>query len=185
MPPQLVALSEGPNLLLDKPIMLIGRHQECDIQIPSRKISRRHCCIAQVNDHIVIRDLFSTNGIRINGVRVAEGNLNGGDELTIGNYRYEVRMSASPAAHAGAPGHAAMAQPAQAPPLPPRAEPAVPVALPALGLPDLNAFDSCEEPIPLAEPEAPPLQMLEEIMPIPTNSPTLSKEERDKREGRP
>src|SRR5437899_2196174 len=93
MPPELVALSEGPSILLDKPILLIGRHQECDIQIPSRKISRRHCCIAQVNDHLVVRDLCSTNGVRINGVRVNEGCLNAGDELTIGNYRYEVRLS--------------------------------------------------------------------------------------------
>jgi pSer/pThr/pTyr-binding forkhead associated (FHA) protein len=75
MPPQLVALTEGPDLLLDKPILLLGRHQECDIQLSSRKISRRHCCIAQVNDHLIIRDLCSTNGIRINGVRVLEGNL--------------------------------------------------------------------------------------------------------------
>src|SRR5436305_10899263 len=93
MAPQLVALDEGPNILLDKPILLIGRHQECDIQIPSRKISRRHCCIAQVNDHLVVRDLCSTNGIRINGIRVLEGELKGGDELTIGNVSYQVRMN--------------------------------------------------------------------------------------------
>lgn len=92
MPPQLVALSEGPNILLDKPVILIGRHQECDIQIPSRKISRRHCCVAQVNDHLVVRDLCSTNGIRINGVRVTEGNLKVGDELTIANFRYQVNL---------------------------------------------------------------------------------------------
>src|SRR5687768_8812719 len=46
MTPHLVALSEGPNLPIDKPILLLGRHQECDVQIPSRKISRKHCCIA-------------------------------------------------------------------------------------------------------------------------------------------
>ena len=90
-PAQLVAMSEGPNILLDKPIMLIGRHQECDIQIPSRKISRRHCCIAQVDDYFVVRDLCSTNGIRINGMRVQEGNLKPGDELTIGNFRYQIQ----------------------------------------------------------------------------------------------
>ena len=89
--PQLVALSEGINIPLEKPIILIGRHQECDIQIPSRKISRRHCCIALVTDHLVIRDLGSTNGIRINGVKVVEGNLRPDDELTIGNMRYQVR----------------------------------------------------------------------------------------------
>jgi pSer/pThr/pTyr-binding forkhead associated (FHA) protein len=90
MPAQLVALTEGPSILLDKPILLIGRHPECDIQIESRKISRRHCCVAQVNDYLTVRDLGSTNGIAINGVRVLEGRLAAGDELTIGNYRYRV-----------------------------------------------------------------------------------------------
>src|ERR1035438_9485637 len=91
MPPQLIALSEGINIALDRPIVLIGRHQECDIQIPSRKISRRHCCIALVTDHLVVRDLGSTNGIRINGIKVVEGNLQPNDELTIGNMRYQLR----------------------------------------------------------------------------------------------
>jgi predicted component of type VI protein secretion system len=91
MPAQLVALNEGPNILVDKPILLLGRHPECDIQIDSRKISRRHCCIAQVNDYLVVRDLDSTNGIRINGIRVVEGQLKPGDELTIGNHRYRVQ----------------------------------------------------------------------------------------------
>ena len=94
--PHLVALSEGPNIPLDKPIVLIGRHQECDIQIPSRKVSRRHCCIAQVNDHLVVRDLGSTNGIRINGVKVVEGNLHADDELVIGNIRYQVKWQGEP-----------------------------------------------------------------------------------------
>lgn len=90
MPAQLLSLNEGPNILLDKPILLLGRHPECDIQIDSRKISRRHCCIAQVEDYLVVRDLGSTNGIRINGVRVVEGRLYPSDELTVGNARYKV-----------------------------------------------------------------------------------------------
>jgi len=91
MPPQLVAITEGPNIPLDKPIILIGRHQECDIQIPSRKISRRHCCVAQVYNYLVVRDLGSTNGLRINGTRAMEGKLQPGDELTIGNLAYRVQ----------------------------------------------------------------------------------------------
>lgn len=90
MPAQLLSLNEGPNILLDKPILLLGRHPECDIQIESRKISRRHCCIAQVGDYLVVRDLGSTNGIRINGTRILEGRLAPGDELTIGTFRYRV-----------------------------------------------------------------------------------------------
>jgi len=95
MAPQLLALTEGPNIAVDKPILLLGRHQECDVQIPSRKISRRHCCLAQVGQHLVLRDLFSTNGIRINGTRVAEGIVRHGDEVTIGNFNYRVEWPAS------------------------------------------------------------------------------------------
>jgi pSer/pThr/pTyr-binding forkhead associated (FHA) protein len=91
MSAQLVALDDGPNILLDKPILLLGRHPECDVQIESRKISRRHCCIARVDDSFVVRDLGSTNGVRINGKRVAEGPLVDGDELVVGDLRYTVR----------------------------------------------------------------------------------------------
>lgn len=91
MPAQLVALNEGPSILLDRPVLLVGRDVECDIRLDSRKISRRHCVIAQVRDNLVVRDLGSTNGIRINGTRVMYGQLGPGDELTIGNHRYKVR----------------------------------------------------------------------------------------------
>jgi predicted component of type VI protein secretion system len=94
--PYLIAAADGINIALDKPIMLIGRHQECDVQIPSKKISRRHCCLAQVNDHFVVRDLGSTNGIRINGIKVLEGDLQHEDELTIGNVCYQLKWGAEP-----------------------------------------------------------------------------------------
>src|SRR5205807_3006294 len=100
---QLVSLGDGPSILLDKPILLIGRHPECDIQIDSRKISRRHCCIAQVNEYLIVRDLGSTNGVRVNGVRVVEGRLATGDELTIGNHRYRVSWDAAASARAPRP----------------------------------------------------------------------------------
>src|SRR3954447_9621798 len=96
MPAQLLALTDGPSILLDKPILLLGRHGECDVQLNSRKVSRRHCCLAQVHDYLVVRDLGSTNGIRINGVRVLEGSLRPGDELTIGNQRYKLQWPAKP-----------------------------------------------------------------------------------------
>src|SRR5262245_6060538 len=137
MPPQLVALTEGPDILLDKPIVLVGRHQECDILIPSRKISRRHCLIAQVNDYLVVRDLFSTNGIRVNGIRVKEGSLRAGDELTIGNFRYEVRLNGMPSPPpTPKPGPAAVAK--QPPPLPAVLED--------------SKFESCEIPVALSDP---------------------------------
>ena len=90
MPAHLLSLADGPSILLDKPILLFGRHQECDVQLNSKKVSRRHCCIAQVRDYFVVRDLGSTNGVRINGEPVIEGKMVPGDEITIGNFRYQL-----------------------------------------------------------------------------------------------
>ena len=90
MPQHLLSLGNGPSIQIDKPILLFGRHEECDVQLNSKKVSRRHCVLAQVNDYLVIRDLGSTNGVRINGERVAEGKLRPGDELQIGNFKYQV-----------------------------------------------------------------------------------------------
>ena len=30
MPAHLLSLTDGPSILIDKPILLFGRHQECD-----------------------------------------------------------------------------------------------------------------------------------------------------------
>jgi len=136
MPPQLVSLTEGPSILLDKPILLLGRHPECDVQIESRKISRRHCCIAQVGDYLIIRDLGSTNGVRINGVRITEGRLGEGDELTIGTLRYQVSWQA-------------------AEDVPPRRRAAAPPAKPPL--PEDDALESADEPVPLPDPNGRPV----------------------------
>jgi predicted component of type VI protein secretion system len=135
MPAQLVALSDGPSIWLDKPILLVGRHPECDIQIDSRKISRRHCCIAQISDYLVVRDLGSTNGVRVNGVRVVEGRLAPGDELTIGNHRYRVSWDSA-------------AQP------PARRPPRETVRAPQDPAED-ELLESCDEPVPLADPVSP------------------------------
>jgi predicted component of type VI protein secretion system len=138
MPAQLVSLTDGPSILIDKPILLIGRHAECDIQIDSRKISRRHCCIAQVADYLVVRDLGSTNGIRINGVRVVDGRLNENDELMIGGYRYRVSWQVP----AAAPPRAGSERRAKAE-LQPPASPLV--------AGDDDRLEACDEPVPLAD----------------------------------
>ena len=90
MAAHLLSLTDGPSVQIDKPILLFGRHEECDVQLNSKKVSRRHCCLAQVNDYLVVRDLGSTNGVRINGQRVVEGKLAPGDELQVGNFKYQV-----------------------------------------------------------------------------------------------
>ena len=65
----------------------------------SRKVSRKHCCICQVNETFVIRDLGSLNGVRVNGKRVKkESRIHFGDEVSIGDvpFRLQKAKAAAP-----------------------------------------------------------------------------------------
>lgn len=79
---------------LEKAVVLIGRQSDCDISLTqSRKVSRRHCCLAQVNNQIMARDLGSTNGIYLNGERVKrQCRINVGDEFVIGDLRFRLQL---------------------------------------------------------------------------------------------
>ncbi|MCA9079263.1 MAG: FHA domain-containing protein [Planctomycetaceae bacterium] len=92
MPYVLVPLTGGRPIPLDKAIVFFGRGQECDVVLTaSRKISRKHCCVAQIDDRYVVRDLGSMNGVRVNGKLIPqEAGLSLGDELCIGDQLFRV-----------------------------------------------------------------------------------------------
>ena len=89
----LVPVKQGRPIVLDKAIILVGRHPDCDIVISdSPKISRKHCCLAIVNDRPVVRDLGSMNGVFVNGKQIdQQAWLNLHDELKIGNVAYHLK----------------------------------------------------------------------------------------------
>jgi len=89
---RLIPLDPGQNaeIALDRPIILIGRNEECDVALESRKISRKHCIIAVLPDQLIIRDLGSTNGILVNGKKLTEARLLQGDELELGGVRFRL-----------------------------------------------------------------------------------------------
>jgi len=90
MASRLVALDEGPDIPVDRALVVVCRHPQCDARLDSIRVSRRHCCMSEDNGEIVVRDLGSTNGIRINGQRVEAGRLRPGDELSIAHIRYRL-----------------------------------------------------------------------------------------------
>ena len=63
----------------------------------SELISRYHCTIL-VGDKVVIRDLGSKNGVRLNGERVnTEQTLHNGDKLTVGPLEFYLHIDADAA----------------------------------------------------------------------------------------
>ena len=101
MPAQFVPLQAGASfpIPMRQPILLVGRHPAADIRVDSPMISRRHCCLAVVNSRVLIRDLGSRHGVRVNGVVVEEAEVHAGDEVAIGHliYRFEADTSPRPA----------------------------------------------------------------------------------------
>ena len=95
MPVLLNPVKEGLQIVLDKPILLIGRHQGCDVILKrSRKVSRKHCCVARSGDRFLIRDLGSRNGVWVNGCRVdGEAEIKVGDEVSIGDVVYQLEQT--------------------------------------------------------------------------------------------
>lgn len=113
MPARLIPLIPGsaPIVPLQRPVLLVGRHPECDVRFDLPSISRRHCCLALAYDRITIRDLGSRHGVRVNGELCEESRLHPGDELAIGPllFRFEgdtprppARAKSEPQARSGA-----------------------------------------------------------------------------------
>ena len=72
---------------------VIGRSGECDIQVMDADASRRHACVLLQDDgSVVLRDLSSSNGTRHNGQPISEVTLTPGDEVQIGQTRFEYKL---------------------------------------------------------------------------------------------
>ena len=64
--------------------LTIGRNPGNDIQIAEEKASRTHCRIRRTRDSVLVEDLDSSNGTRVNGRKVRSHTLHHGDSITIG-----------------------------------------------------------------------------------------------------
>lgn len=82
-----LVLPTGDRYVLGDHAVVIGRLPDCEITVLDSNVSRRHAKVEPRGDAFVVVDLGSTNGTRINGVRVAEHQLRDGDEVTVGNTR--------------------------------------------------------------------------------------------------
>jgi hypothetical protein len=88
-----LVLPTGERVVLGEQILSIGRMPECNIVLADPNVSRTHAEIRPRGQGFVVVDLGSTNGTKVNGVRVSEQDLADGDELTFGNTRMRFEAS--------------------------------------------------------------------------------------------
>ncbi len=88
--PTLRSVSGTPDITVDHPLVLVGRHPQCDARLNSEWVSLRHCMLTADRGDVIVRDLGSTNGTWINGWRVECARLRPGDEMTIAHIRFRL-----------------------------------------------------------------------------------------------
>ncbi len=77
---------------------MIGRSEDSQFCLPhDRFFSRHHCILEIAPPQTFLRDLGSTNGTFVNGMRVETAHLKSGDRIQGGETVLEVEVSASPA----------------------------------------------------------------------------------------
>ena len=89
-----LAIVEGPSpkIKIDlgkKKITRIGKKSDNDIVVDDKTVSRNHLEIEATSDSYLLRDLNSTNGTFINGMRVKEAFLSPGDVISVGSTKIE------------------------------------------------------------------------------------------------
>jgi pSer/pThr/pTyr-binding forkhead associated (FHA) protein len=103
MPTRLVACRGRSNILIDRTLVVVGRHPHCDSRLVSPRVSRWHCCLTAVADDVCVRDLGSTNGTWINGQRITSGRIRRGDVLSIAHIRYRIQEGQAEKTHTADP----------------------------------------------------------------------------------
>ncbi len=88
---QLLPVDGGPDIEIIKDLTLIGRKEGCDLRLDHKSVSKYHCALAKT-DGLVVRDLGSTNGTKVNGRRVRRAMLLPNDVLVIAHHAFRVAL---------------------------------------------------------------------------------------------
>lgn len=86
-----LVLPNGERFVLGETIVTIGRIPDSVITLEDPNVSRNHAEIRPQGGSFVLADVGSTNGTKINGVKISERVLQDGDEMTFGatTFRFE------------------------------------------------------------------------------------------------
>jgi pSer/pThr/pTyr-binding forkhead associated (FHA) protein len=74
------------EIVLDRPVLTVGRSAACEVQLASALVSRRHARLTLTHLGVTVEDLNSRNGVFVNAVRVVgSARLKLGDRVAIGD----------------------------------------------------------------------------------------------------
>jgi pSer/pThr/pTyr-binding forkhead associated (FHA) protein len=89
---QLIPLDGGSPIEIARDLTLVGRQENCDLRLDHKSVSKLHCVLVKTDGLLLLRDLGSTNGTRVNGQRVRRAALLPNDQLFIASYKFRVYL---------------------------------------------------------------------------------------------
>src|ERR1700750_2277733 len=96
--PELVFLRRGEEVLrftLDRPRIVLGRGDRCDVVIPDPEVSRQQAPVVLSGDSASVEDL-SGKGTVVGGARAPRAALADGAEIALGQWRGTFRGQPPP-----------------------------------------------------------------------------------------
>jgi hypothetical protein len=90
--PERPALQIEVRLPREAAALTVGRSRECDVVVGESTVSLVHAELRHWGGAWTVRDLESTNGTWLNGARVREAPVSGGDVLRLGGLRLDLRL---------------------------------------------------------------------------------------------
>lgn len=88
---ELVPVGGGDSIPLVREVLSMGRRESCDICIRYPNVSGVHAELHFRDGYWRVRDLNSTNGVKVNGLRVTEKLLHPNDEICISKRRFTIQ----------------------------------------------------------------------------------------------
>jgi pSer/pThr/pTyr-binding forkhead associated (FHA) protein len=90
---ELVPVGGGDPIPLMQNVITIGRRESCDICLKFQNVSGQHCELTFQDGYWMIRDLGSSNGIKVNGERTTRKPLRPGDQIGLATHKYTIQYN--------------------------------------------------------------------------------------------
>ena len=87
---RLVPLGGGPDHPLLKPLVTVGRQPPCDIVLRVKTISSKHCQLELTEGYWQVKDLGSSNGVRVDSVRCDQAWVFPDSRLSLADQRFRL-----------------------------------------------------------------------------------------------